>query len=79
MALGSWNRCGGRPPIFEYYVTEFPLPEEGNFRAICKVCNTSISASRRATSNLISHMKASPSDTCNVCRPVGAARSFLTP
>lgn len=57
MALGSWNRCGGRPPIFEYYVTEFPLPEEGNFRAICKVCNTSISASRRATSNLISHMK----------------------
>ncbi|KAK8761122.1 hypothetical protein V5799_027611 [Amblyomma americanum] len=57
MALVSWNRCGGRPPIFEFYVTEFPLPEEGNFRAICKVCNTSISASRRATSNLISHMK----------------------
>lgn len=57
MSLVSWNRCGGRPPIFEYYVTEFPLPFEGNFRAICKVCNTSISASRRATSNLISHMK----------------------
>lgn len=56
--MNSWsNRCGGRPPIFEFYVTEFPLPEEGNFRAICKVCNTSISASRRATSNLISHMK----------------------
>lgn len=56
--MNSWSyRCGGRPPIFEFYVTEFPLPEEGNFRAICKVCNTSISASRRATSNLISHMK----------------------
>ncbi|KAL1417089.1 hypothetical protein MTO96_027145 [Rhipicephalus appendiculatus] len=81
MALGSWNRCGGRPPIFEYYVTEFPLPEEGNFRAICKVCNTSISASRRATSNLISHMKASSlSSRANVfARPVGVVRTLVTP
>lgn len=86
MSLVSWNRCGGRPPIFEYYVTEFPLPYEGNFRAICKVCNTSISASRRATSNLISHMKASLPRSCRDARcfvqfvaSVGAARSALAP
>ncbi|XP_022653306.1 zinc finger BED domain-containing protein 1-like [Varroa jacobsoni] len=56
--VGSWSRvAGARAPIFEWYDVELPLPDDGNFRSTCKICKTSISASRRATSNLISHMK----------------------
>ncbi len=46
--------------IFEHYdIPEKTGDTEGTFKALCKYCKSEYSASKKATSNLVTHLKVS--------------------